>query len=67
MLLDEIVKTSRPLAKDCEKKPSASVDVHNMTCYWDKVVTSSYAHPHVYLSLSFMEQTLCRVWTPLRC
>lgn len=37
MLLDEIVKKSRPLVKDGEKKASPSVDIQNMTCYWDKV------------------------------
>lgn len=38
LLLDEIVKTSRPLVKDGEKKAPPSVNIQNMTCYWDKSV-----------------------------
>lgn len=35
LLLDEIIKNSHSLPQ--EGKKSASVEIQNLTCYWDKV------------------------------
>lgn len=35
LMLEEIIKSSPSLAQ--EKEKNALVEIHNLTCYWDKV------------------------------
>lgn len=39
LMLEEITKNSLSLTQ--EKEENASVEIHNLTCYWDKV---KFAH-----------------------
>lgn len=61
-MLDEIVKTSHPLVKDSEKKVSPSVDIQNLTCYWDKVRTtgSTDSQSRFFTSSSLVVSCSCR-------
>lgn len=39
LMLEEITKNSPSLTQ--EKEENASVEIHNLTCYWDKVKCNS--------------------------
>lgn len=43
LMLEEITKNSPSLTQ--EEEENASVEIHNLTCYWDKVKCNSLTVP----------------------